>query len=186
MITQENEAVSLPLAGAYLIKPFAFEDERGSFHKIFTEKLLKGIGVEPRFSEEFMSTSRKGVVRGLHYQRGAFSQSRLVWCPKGEIFDVIVDLRKSSPTFGKWASASISGRNLCAIYVPRGFAHGFLALSKEAKMIYKTDSAHSPENERGIIYNDPRLGIRWPDAGRITLSKKDSGWPSFDDCEKFE
>jgi len=186
MITQQNEAVDLPLAGAFLIKPFSFEDGRGAFRKIFTEKLLAGKGVSAHFSEEFVSTSKKGVVRGLHYQRGAFSQSRLVWCPLGKVFDVVVDLRKGSKTFGRWASAILSGENMHAIYVPRGFAHGFLALSDNAMMVYKTDAAHSPQNERGIIYNDSELGIKWPISGKITLSEKDSKWPSFEKCEKFE
>jgi dTDP-4-dehydrorhamnose 3,5-epimerase len=186
MATQQNEAADLPLAGAFLLKPSAFEDERGAFHKIFTEPLLAGKGVSTRFSEEFVSISKKGVVRGLHYQRAEFSQARLVWCPRGKAFDVIVDLRKSSKTFGKWSSSILSGKNMHALYVPRGFAHGFLALSANTVMVYQADNAHSPQNERGIIYSDPALGIKWPAAGKVTLSGKDSKWPPFGQCEKFE
>ncbi|MFA5929938.1 MAG: dTDP-4-dehydrorhamnose 3,5-epimerase [Candidatus Micrarchaeia archaeon] len=186
MTTQQNEAVDLPLAGAFLIKPYAFDDERGAFRKIFTEKLLSGKGVSPFFSEQFLSVSKKGVVRGLHYQRAEFSQARLVWCPSGKVFDVIVDLRKSSETYGKCASAVLSGRNMHALYVPRGFAHGFMALSANATMVYQADNAHSPQNERGIIFSDPALGIKWPSAGKVTLSEKDSKWPTFKECEKFD
>ena len=186
MPIQKNEAVRLALAGAFFIKPSVFEDNRGAFHKIFTSGLLESIGVKPEFSEEFISTSKKGVLRGLHYQRKEFSQARLVWCPKGKLFDVMVDLRKSSPTFGKWVSFPISGEDVCAIYIPRGFAHGFLALEDDTRMVYKTDSAHSPPNERGIIYNDAKLGIKWPLSGKMVLSEKDAKWPSFEDCEKFD
>jgi dTDP-4-dehydrorhamnose 3,5-epimerase len=186
MIVRKNEAVDLPLKGAFLLKPFLFTDGRGAFSKLFTRELLASKGAGCEFCEQFTSVSRRLVVRGLHYQRGRFSQARLVWCPLGEIFDVIVDLRKSSPTFGKWASATLSGKEGNAVYVPRGFAHGFMAVSDEAVVSYLADNDYSGENERGIIYNDPDLGIAWPAESGVSLSDKDRKWGSFRECEKFD
>ena len=186
MLIQKNEATDLPLFGAFLLKPLIFEDDRGAFYKIFTADLLSGKGAGNTFSEQNLSVSKKGVIRGLHYQRGQFSQAKLVMCPKGQILDVIVDLRKSSPTFGKWTSAVLSDENRHAIYVPRGFAHGFLVLSDEAHVLYMCDNAYSPKEELGVAYNDPGLAIKWPVSGNATLSQKDLGWPSFEKCEKFD
>lgn len=186
MILQKNEALDLPLEGAFTINPFLFKDDRGDFAKLFTKDLLASKGAGCEFHEQFTSTSKRGVVRGLHYQKGSFAQARLVWCPRGEIFDVIIDLRRSSPTYGKWASAIISSDKCNAIYVPRGFAHGFMALSEEAHVSYLADNGYSRENECGIIYNDPGLAIEWPMKEGIMLSEKDGKWGSFDKCEKFD
>lgn len=174
----------LRLEGAFLVKPFISHDARGSFVKLFTKELLAGVGVGAEFSEEFFSISKKGVVRGFHYQRAQFSQARLVWVPKGSVYDVIVDLRKGSPTFGESEALELSDVNMRMLYIPRGFAHAFQSLADGTVMVYKADSAHSPENERGIIFSDRKLGVRWPVAKPI-LSEKDSRWPGFEECEKF-
>ncbi|VVB99707.1 dTDP-4-dehydrorhamnose 3,5-epimerase [uncultured archaeon] len=184
MTGQALDATELTLKGAYLITPFRAQDARGEFAKFFTGETLSRIGAAP-FTEEFMSVSHRGVVRGFHYQRGDFSQARLVWCPKGEVFDVIADLRESSPTFGKTESVSLSGENMRALYIPRGFAHAFQSLADGTMMVYKTDRPYSPENERGIIYSDRKLGVKWP-VPHATVSKKDLAWPAYSECEKFQ
>ena len=186
MLVQKNEAVDLLLTGAFLLKPLIFEDDRGAFYKLFTDSLLLSKGAGSHFSEQNLSVSKKGVIRGLHYQRGQFSQAKIVMCTKGEIQDVIVDLRKSSSTFGKWASAVLSDKNRHAMYAPRGFAHGFLVNSDEAHVLYMCDSPYSPKEERGIMYNDSALAIKWQFSGKVALSQKDLGWPSFNECEKFD
>ncbi|VVB57147.1 dTDP-4-dehydrorhamnose 3,5-epimerase [uncultured archaeon] len=192
VLQKEIEITPLRLEGALLIRPSRFEDERGLFLKQYTRQLLAARGLRAEFSEQFMTTSKAGVVRGLHYQRGDAAQAKLVWCASGEVFDVIVDLRKSSPTYGQWEGVGLNGRELSALYIPRGFAHGFLAL-KECRMIYQMDNDYSGADERGILYNDKSLGIRWPleQAGlkpvaQPVMSDKDRKWPSFADCEKFE
>ena len=174
----------LPLEGAMLITPFFAEDERGSFYKLFTKEALSQAGAKSDFSEEFVSVSHKGVIRGFHYQRSAHCQSRLIWVPQGEVFDVIVDLRQNSKTFSKWTSVRLSGKEKTMLYVPVGFAHAFQSLEDNTQMAYKADRPYSPENERGIIYSDLLLSIPWPIAKPI-VSKKDLLWPTFEECEKF-
>jgi len=186
MIVQKNEARPLGLKGAFVLSPMVFRDERGDFTKTYTRQILKSIGVEPYFCEEYVSYSKMNVLRGLHFQTGGHAQAKLVRCIKGEIFDVIVDLRKSSPTFGKWAGVALSEENMLSIYVPRGFAHGFMALGATNAVLYKADNDYSPENEGGLFYADPMLGISWPHAPAITLSEKDSKWPGFAACAKFD
>lgn len=176
----------LPLGGAFVLKPFAAEDERGIFYKTFVEDALAEIGAQNRFAEEFFSTNRRGSLRGLHYQRGEASQAKLVTCMRGRIFDVIVDLRKSSPTFGKHITLELSDKNMHTLFVPHGFCHGFLTLEEDSLVVYRADRPYSPADERGIVYNDPKLAIAWPQAGRIIISPKDAAWPKFDDAEKFE
>ena len=179
------EIVDLPLGDAFVIKPSHFNDLRGDFCKIFTQELLAQKGVKPFFAEQFISTSQKGVVRGLHYLKGESSQAKLVWCPRGEIFDVIVDLRQSSPTFGRWAGLTLSESNLHALYVPHGFAHGFMSLCDHQMTVYQADAPYVPDKDCGLIYNDKTLGIKWPSLP-VILSEKDGRWPSFKDCEKFD
>jgi len=125
------------------------------------------------------------VLRGLHYQSGNGAQAKLVRCIEGEIFDVIVDLRKSSETYGKWASVLLSDKNMLCLFVPKGFAHGYLSLSDSSRVMYKVDAPYSPANETGIRFDDGALKIAWPIKDAI-LSKKDRLLPSFEECEKFE
>jgi dTDP-4-dehydrorhamnose 3,5-epimerase len=177
----------LGLKGVFLITPSKFQDERGGFYKNFDENLLQNKGLKPHFSEEFFTTSKRGVIRGLHYQCGRHSQAKFIWCFKGKVFDVVVDLRKSSPTFGRWISVELSEENKRTLYIPRGMAHGFLALSDEASLLYKMDNPYSPADERGINYKDPELAICWPvlEVPHL-LSAKDKNWGSFAACEKFD
>jgi len=187
MIVQQCEAIDFDLEGSFLIRPLHFKDERGDFFKLYTGEVMKSKQAESCFVEEYLSFSKFGVVRGLHYQRGQASQAKLVRCIQGEIYDVIVDLRSSSPTFGKWAGVTLSEKNMLSLYVPRGFAHGFAALSKDSAVLYKADNDYSPKDERGIPYNDGRLAIAWPkQIIKPIVSDKDAKWPSFDQCEKFE
>lgn len=176
----------LPLEGAFVLKPFAAEDERGIFFKTYTEDALAKIGADNRFAEEFFSTNKRGALRGLHYQRGAASQAKLVTCMQGRIFDVIADLRKSSPTYGKHITLELSGKNLNTLFVPHGFCHGFLTLDDDSLVVYRADRPYSPGDERGIVYNDSLLAIPWPATERVIVSPKDAAWPKFDEAEKFE
>ncbi|MBU0586844.1 dTDP-4-dehydrorhamnose 3,5-epimerase [Candidatus Micrarchaeota archaeon] len=184
MMSHDLLTKKLSLEGATLIRPFSAEDERGVFYKFFTKDILKKIGASNCFSEEFMSISKKGVIRGFHYQKSTASQARLVWCPSGSIFDVIVDLRMHSPTFGKWIGLTLSSEKMEVLYIPHGFAHAFQSLEDNTKMLYKTDAPYSKQDERGIIYNDPVLNIFWPIANPV-ISQKDLKWPGFKQCEKF-
>ena len=137
------------------------------------------------FVEEYLSVSKKGVLRGLHYQTGAHSQAKLVRCVRGEVLDAIVDLRKSSPTFGKAATALLSENNMLSLYAPRGFAHGFLALTEGASVLYKADNDYAPAHEKGIMWDDPAISISWPIKNPI-LSDKDKKWSALKDAQLFE
>ena len=172
----------LPLEGAFIIKPKEFHDERGAFFKMYTREILKSRGVEPFFPEDYISISKKGVIRGLHYQLDPFAQAKLVRCDRGEVFDVLVDLRKSSKTFGKWTSVVLSEKNRISVYVPRGFAHGFVTLEDYTEFQYKCDNFYAPAQEGGIIWNDPDLKIYWPIENPI-LSDKDKKHQFFKDLK---
>lgn len=186
MITRELEIADLGLEGAFLIKPKEFRDERGAFYKLFTRQILESKGIKPLFYEEYLSISRRGVIRGLHYQTEPYVQAKLVQCTRGEIFDVIVDLRKDSKTFGKWESVSLSEENRFSLYVPRGFAHGFLALAEDTEVLYKADNDYAPENELGLLWNDKSLQIAWPNIdGGYLISEKDKKWPNFATAKFF-
>ncbi|MEW6036208.1 MAG: dTDP-4-dehydrorhamnose 3,5-epimerase [Candidatus Micrarchaeota archaeon] len=185
MTERGMEIEDLPLKGAFIIRPKEFYDERGAFCKTYDRAMLRSRGVEPGVVEEFFSVSKKGVVRGLHYQAEPHPQAKLVGVLKGAAFDVIVDLRRRSPTFGKWVSVELSGGNRRTLYVPRGFAHGFLSLADDTLMLYRVDGDYSPEAERGIIFDDKSLAIPWPKMEYI-VSRKDRSWPSFDKADKFD
>ncbi len=185
MIVRKLEGENLPLKDAFVLKPQEFRDERGTFYKLYTEAVLKEFGMEPYFPEEYLTVSKKGVLRGLHYQSGKYAQGKLVRCLNGEIYDVILDLRKGSPTFGKWTGIVLSARNMLSLFVPRGFAHGFVSLTEDAALLYRVDNGYSPDNERGVLWNDPQLGINW-NVTNPTLSEKDKKWPLFKDADYFE
>jgi len=176
---------NLPLGGAFIIKPKEFYDERGTFIKIYDRAILKTKGVEPVFPEDYLSISKKGVVRGMHYQLEPYAQAKLVRVVTGSSFDVIVDMRRSSPTFGKWISVTLSDENRLALFVPRGFAHGFLSLKDDTQVSYKADNDYEPAHERGVLWNDKALGIEWPKMNYI-ISSKDKSWPSFEQADKFD
>jgi len=180
------EIIRLPLQGALLIRAFEFRDQRGLFLKFYEEPTLAECGIFEGFREEFMSVSCKNTVRGLHYLGGKCSEAKLITCLKGKAHDVIVDIRKSSPSFGRWHALRMSGDSPCTLYVPKGFAHGFLAMTDDTTVLYRTDSPYKPESQRGIIWNDPMLTIKWPLAGTPILSEADKKWPTFELAEKFD
>lgn len=185
MIVKKLETKELSLKGAFIIEPLEFRDSRGVFYKTYTEEILAASGTSPRFSEEFLTISNKDVIRGFHYQAGEHAQTKLITCIKGTVFDVIVDLRKSSETYGKWISVELSEKNMRALYVPKGFAHAFASLSDSTTLLYRAAGKYSAEHERGILWNDPDLNISWPIKDPI-LSEKDGKWPNFKDAEKFD
>ncbi len=168
------EFIETKLEGAYLVKPKVFRDERGFFLEFYSEKIFKENRINANFVQDNHSLSmQKGVLRGLHFQLPPDEQAKLLRVVRGKIFDVIVDLRKNSPTFRKWQGFELSAENFEMIYVPRGFAHGFVTLEENVEIIYKVDNFYSAESDSGIIWNDPDLAIDWP-IKNPTLSEKDS------------
>ena len=173
------------IEGLYIIEPAVFGDERGYFTETYNKRDLKEIGLDVEFVQDNQSMSKKGVLRGLHFQK-KYPQSKLVRVVKGEVFDVAVDLRKDSKTFGKYESVILSEENQKQFLIPKGFAHGFLVLSDEAKFVYKCDDFYHPEDEGGIIYNDPDININWPFLDNIELSEKDKKHSSFKEIYDYE
>jgi len=171
----------LPLGGARLLEGFLHTDERGRFCKFFEHELCDELKFETK--EVLMSVSRKDVIRGMHFQK-PLPQAKVVWCLNGRIYDVFVDLRKKSGTYKKWHGIELSADNMRGVYIPRGFAHGFLALEDNSQVLYLADERYNPTGDWGIVYNDPAIGIKWPLAGRQpVLSKKDAGLPVFSEKE---
>ena len=168
------------LEGAVLIKPRVFTDERGFFVESYKKSDFAARGIPEEFVQDNHSKSTKGVLRGLHYQKGAAAQGKLVRCVAGAILDVGVDIRPGSPTFGKWLSAELTASNAHLLYLPAGFAHGFLVLSDTAEIMYKCTTEYSPKDDAGIIWNDPAIGIEWGVKDPI-LSGKDQLLPLFKD-----
>lgn len=170
-----------PLQDCLLLKPRVFKDERGSFFEVYNQKSFQeATGLEVNFVQDNQSSSQYGSLRGLHLQVGEYAQAKLVRVVKGEVYDVAVDLRKDSPTFKKVYGAKLSGENNHQLFVPRGFAHGFITLSKEVLFAYKCDNYYNKASERGIIYNDSDLDIDWKVAAKdIILSEKDKQLPSL-------
>lgn len=157
-----------------IIEPAVFGDERGFFFESFnTKKFEDAIGYSVDFVQDNHSKSSKGVLRGLHYQLAPHGQGKLVRCVAGEVFDVAVDIRKSSPTFGQWVGVYLSAENKRQFWIPVGFAHGFVTLSETAEFLYKATNYYSPESERGILWNDEKIGIEWPISVEPILSVKD-------------
>ena len=172
--------------GVLMIEPKAFFDERGFFMECYSFKSFEENGFTLKFVQDNHSQSKKGVLRGLHYQLKPRPMGKLVRCIKGKIFDVGVDIRKGSPTFGKWFGEILSGENAKMIYFPPGFAHGFLALEDDTHVYYKCTGLYSKENERAIIWNDPEIGIKWPldqIAGKVILSDRDKTHPRLKEAE---
>lgn len=169
-----------------LIEPAVFQDERGFFFESYQKKRFAEIGIPFEFVQDNHSKSVQGVLRGLHYQIRQ-PQGKLVRVIAGEIFDVAVDIRRGSPTFGQWVGDYLSAENKRMIWIPRGFAHGFLVTSREAEVIYKTTDYYAPQWERTIAWNDPTLNIRWP-LGNLSLiiSAKDAVGASLVNAETFE
>ena len=160
----------------------SFADDRGFFLESFKESDFVSNGITTKFVQDNISHSIKGVLRGLHYQKNPKGQAKLVTAISGEIFDVAVDIRKGSPTFGKWVSEILSDKNHKSMYVPEGFAHGFCVLSDQADILYKVSNEYSSENEKGIIWNDPILKIPWP-VDKPILAKKDLDLPQLNNID---
>jgi dTDP-4-dehydrorhamnose 3,5-epimerase len=171
-----------------IFEPNVFGDERGFFFESFNQKTFEtAIGRVVNFVQDNHSKSLKGVLRGLHYQLPPMAQGKLVRVTQGEVFDVAVDIRKSSPTFGKWVGLILSSANKRQLWVPEGFAHGFLTLSETAEFLYKTTNYYAPASEGSIIWNDPVLAINWPSVDVATqLAVKDVNAKSFENGIMFE
>lgn len=181
------EYISTAIEGVYLIKPRVFNDARGYFMEAFKQEEFDANVYPVRFVQDNESMSTYGVLRGLHYQKGEYSQAKLVRVIKGRVLDVAVDMRKSSPTFGKYVMAELSDENKMQFFIPRGFAHGFLVLSDEAVFTYKVDNAYAPQAEASVLFSDEQIGIEWPiSAEEMILSPKDLSAVAFSEAEYFE
>jgi dTDP-4-dehydrorhamnose 3,5-epimerase len=168
------KATPLKIPDIVLIEPKVFGDERGYFFESFNQAAFnQAIGYEVQFVQDNHSKSQKGVLRGLHYQLPPKAQGKLVRAVQGEVFDVAVDIRKDSPTFGQWVGVILSAENKRQLWIPAGFAHGFITLSETAELLYKTTDYYAPEYERCIAWNDPEIGINWPLDQTPVLSDKD-------------
>ena len=170
-----------------IFEPKVFGDERGFFLESFNQKLFEeATGLKREFVQDNHSKSSKGVLRGLHYQLPPMAQGKLVRVVQGEVFDVAVDIRKASPTFGKWVGVHLSAENKRQLWIPEGFAHGFLTLSDTAEFLYKTTNYYSPKDEGAIVWNDADLAISWPDVGEVLVSGKDQIAPAFKNAVYFD
>jgi len=179
------QVVDLSLEELKLIKPRRFNDARGFFQQTYHRELYAKAGIDTVFVQDNWSRSTRGVLRGLHYQY-EHSQAKLVSVIQGEVFDVAVDMRSDSQTFGKWDAAILSGENGHQLYIPRGFAHGFLVLSDSVDFMYKCDDVYAPGDEYGVMWNDPDIGIRWPVEINPLVSKRDALLPDLANARKFE
>jgi dTDP-4-dehydrorhamnose 3,5-epimerase len=174
---------NLEIEGLKLIVPRRFEDGRGFFSETYSARDLKEAGITDTFVQDnFSLSTRAGTIRGLHFQRTPYAQAKLIHVNRGRIFDVAVDLRRSSPTYGKHVAVELSRENWAQLYLPIGFAHGFCTLEADTEVVYKTSSPFAPEAEGGILWSDPSLAIAWPvDPRDVTVSDKDALLPSFAD-----
>ncbi len=179
--------IETAIKGVYILEPRVFQDARGYFMETWNQADFdKHVG-KVTFIQDNESKSSYGVLRGLHYQKGEFSQAKLVRVIKGKVLDVAVDIRKSSPTFGKYVLVELSEENKRQLFIPRGFAHGFLVLSEEAVFTYKVDNVYAPQAEAGIKWNDEDIAIEWPiNPQDLVLSEKDSRALSLKEAETFE
>ncbi|CAM6578394.1 dTDP-4-dehydrorhamnose 3,5-epimerase [Citrobacter portucalensis] len=169
-----------------IFEPTVFGDERGFFMESFNQKIFEeAVGRKIEFVQDNHSKSAKGVLRGLHYQLPPFAQGKLVRCVVGEVFDVAVDIRRDSETFGKWVGVNLSAENKKQLWIPEGFAHGFYVLSSVAEFVYKTTNYYSVDCDRGINWKDPTLNICWPKLDNLILSTKDSNQISFSEYCSF-
>lgn len=172
------------LAGVLIIKPKRFGDHRGFFTETYNRRVYAEIGVDMEFVQDNHSLSAKaGTVRGLHFQTPPHAQSKLVRCGRGAIFDFAVDIRKGSPTYGQWAGYKLSAENGMQLFIPTGFAHGFVTLEPDSEIIYKCSDYYTPEVEGALRWNDPAIGIKWPLKGDAILSDKDAAAPNLADLD---
>ncbi len=167
-----------------ILEPGVFKDERGFFLETYKLSEFTENGIEVDFVQDNHSKSTRGVLRGLHFQQAPRQQAKLVRCTRGRIFDVAVDIRPDSATFKKWVGVELSEDNKKLLYIPEGFAHGFVVISEEAEVLYKTSNEYSPEHDAGIRWNDPEIGVRWG-TGNPLVSEKDAGLPFLRDLKYF-
>ena len=175
--------IETSIEGVYVIEPTVFGDNRGFFMETYSKRDFEEIGINSEFVQDNHSKSTKGVLRGLHFQK-EYPQSKLVRVVKGEVYDVAVDLRKDSKTYGKYYGVVLSEENKLQFFIPKGFAHGFLVLSEEAEFVYKCDDFYHPGDEGGVIWNDEKIGIKWPlekvgEKQNLIQSEKDKNWPNL-------
>ena len=175
-----------PIEGLYVIEPTVFKDERGYFVETYNQNDFREAGLNMVFVQDNQSMSVKGVLRGLHFQK-QYPQGKLVRAIRGTVFDVAVDLRSDSGTYGNWFGVTLSAENKKQFYIPEGFAHGFLVLSDEAEFVYKCTDFYHPGDEGGILWSDPEIGIDWPieDGMELIISDKDQKWSGIRDTFKF-
>jgi dTDP-4-dehydrorhamnose 3,5-epimerase len=172
----------LEIPDVVLVEPSVFKDERGEFMEVYKQSEFAQFGIKEQFVQDNRSISKKNVLRGLHYQIHPKAQAKLVQCVRGAVFDVAVDIRKNSPTFGKWVGSELTEENHRLLFIPAGFAHGFVVLSDVAEIHYKCSGEYSKEHDRGILWNDPAIGIQWPLVHPI-LSEKDTNHPLLSGAE---
>lgn len=178
------EIIETPIKDLLILKPRVFEDARGFFCETYNKITMHDAGINTNFIQDNLSKSSYGVIRGLHYQLAPYSQSKLVSVVQGTVWDVAVDLRKDSPTFGQWYGVELSLENHLQFLIPKGFAHGFSVLSETAIFSYKCDDYYKQPSERGIAYNDPTLAIDWKiPAEKAIISEKDQKHPAFNAAE---
>lgn len=176
----------LSIPDVILLEPKVYTDDRGFFFESFNHANFEEIiGKKVNFVQDNHSCSHKGVLRGLHYQLPPKAQGKLVRIISGEVFDVAVDIRKNSPTFGKWVGAVLSAENKKQLWIPAGFAHGFLTLADSSQMLYKATDYYAPETERSIIWSDSEIGIDWPDVDNVKVADKDAAGASLKNAERI-
>jgi dTDP-4-dehydrorhamnose 3,5-epimerase len=176
---------STQIPGVLIVEPAIFGDDRGFFLESYNEREMRNIGIDAHFVQDNHSRSQCNVLRGLHYQINQ-PQGKLVRVVSGKVFDVAVDIRRDSPTFGKWAGVELSAENKRMLWMPPGLAHGFVVLSESADFLYKATEYYAPKFERTILWNDPDLAIEWPLTGQPILSAKDAAAKTFREAEVFE
>jgi dTDP-4-dehydrorhamnose 3,5-epimerase len=175
--------ISCELPGLILIEHDVFKDSRGYFLESYNKKLFHQNGLDVEFVQDNISFSGKGTLRGLHYQLAPHAQGKLVRVTMGQVYDVAVDIRRGSPTFGKWMGIELSAENHRALFIPPGFAHGFYVQSELAQFVYKCTNFYVREADRGILWSDPQIGINWPERGALILSDKDRQHPPLREAE---
>jgi len=177
-------ATELAIPGVFVLEPKVFGDERGFFFESFNANVFEQLtGRSTDFVQDNHSRSSRGVLRGLHFQLAPRAQAKLVRVVQGEIFDVAVDVRPESKTFGQWVSQTLSAKNKKQLWIPEGFAHGFLTMSETAEVLYKTNGLYAPEFERCVLWNDASIGIDWPMTSGLVISEKDRAGQALSECQ---
>jgi dTDP-4-dehydrorhamnose 3,5-epimerase len=181
------KVIDCSIEGLKILEPKVFEDARGYFFETYNEKRYKEIGINAAFLQDNEALSSKGVIRGLHWQAAPFTQAKLVRVVRGAVLDIVVDIRKNSPTYGQYEAVELSGKNKRQFFVPRGFAHGYVVLEDDTLFSYKCDNLYTPSAERGMNFLDPALGIKLPDiGGELIFSAKDTASALFSEIEPWE